>query len=77
MKLSNIESVHDVHVWSLDGERNVFTGHVVVADNLPVAQYAEVRSAVVGHLSKHNIVHSTIEIEPAGSCPGDDCGLKS
>ncbi|MCB9812144.1 cation transporter [Candidatus Nomurabacteria bacterium] len=71
--LPEVATVHDVHVWSLDGEHNVFTGHVVVQDVLPEA-YPVLRAKVVEQLQQYHIVHATIEIERVGECPDNTCG---
>ena len=34
LTLQGGEGVHDVHVWSLEGETDIFTGDVVVEDEL-------------------------------------------
>ncbi|MCA9354557.1 MAG: cation transporter [Candidatus Kaiserbacteria bacterium] len=70
-----VQSVHDVHVWSLDGEHNIFTGHVVVTP-AGMEQQSSVREAVANILREYHVGHATIEIEVAGQCSGDDCGVE-
>jgi cobalt-zinc-cadmium efflux system protein len=72
LKLKDVVDVHDIHVWSLDGETDVFTGHVVVKDaamKRPEAMKAEVKD----ELGNHHIEHSTVELESESACSGVDC----
>lgn len=59
-------NIHDVHIWSLDGETNILTAHVVVdkkAKNL-----TKTRKEINRKLAEYNIEHTTIEIEYAEEC---------
>jgi cobalt-zinc-cadmium efflux system protein len=62
-----VESVHDLHVWSLDGSRHALSAHVVVAGHptLEEAQAVavEVKRAVSAPFS---IAHATVELECEG-----------
>ncbi len=73
LEVPGVVSVHDMHVWSLDGEHNVFTGHLVVEEEQYVKP-ARVRRLADEVLRKHHISHSTIEVEIEGDCPHQDCG---
>ncbi len=33
--LRSVDSIHDFHLWSLDGHRNIMTMHIVTNENLP------------------------------------------
>ena len=67
--IEEIEGVHDVHIWSLEGETNIFTGHIVVKDS-PIEDSCEIRKKIKELLKKHHIKHSTLEIETPESCSG-------
>jgi cobalt-zinc-cadmium efflux system protein len=62
-----VESVHDLHVWSLDGRRHALSVHVVVAGHptLEEAQAVgiEVKRAVS---APYSIAHATVELECEG-----------
>jgi cobalt-zinc-cadmium efflux system protein len=62
-----VESVHDLHVWSLDGSRHALSVHVVVAGHptLEAAQLVatEVKRAVS---APYGIAHATVELECEG-----------
>jgi cobalt-zinc-cadmium efflux system protein len=62
-----VESVHDLHVWSLDGTRHALSVHVVVTGHptLEAAQLVatEVKRAVS---APFGIAHATVELECEG-----------
>lgn len=57
-KIEDVVEVHHIHVWSLDGQNNLATVHVVT-DGEP----HEIKDAVRKELGKHKIGHATVEIE--------------
>lgn len=71
-KINGVLEAHDIHVWSLEGETDVFTGHIVVEDRL-LRDPDQTRKKVKEELSKHHIEHSTIELESTSYCSGVDC----
>ncbi len=34
LSIKGVKMVHDIHIWSLEGETDIFTAHVVVEDKL-------------------------------------------
>lgn len=72
LSYEGIKRIHDVHVWSLEGETDVFTGHIVVDDSL-LKSPDETRRIIKNELNKHHIEHSTIELESEGFCSGIEC----
>lgn len=72
LKIDGVLGVHDVHVWSLDGEIDIFTGHVVVNKNL-LDNIEKAKKIINVELLKHHIEHSTIELETEGLCSGQEC----
>lgn len=62
-----VVSVHDVHVWSLDGVNNVFTGHIVVDDQ---AKWENIKQQIHKKLHKLSIYHATLELETEDNCTG-------
>jgi cobalt-zinc-cadmium efflux system protein len=58
-----IYSIHDWHLWSMDGEYHVVSCHVVVAPHLSVAEIITIKKQVRKILNQYNIQHLTIEIE--------------
>ena len=67
LAVPGVESLHDLHVWSLDGVRHALSVHVVVAGH-PTLEEAqaigtEVKRAVSAPFS---IAHATVELECEG-----------
>jgi len=74
--LPRVRSVHHMHVWSLDGTRNVFSVHIVADRDLDAADYRRLKEEVREVVKGFGIVHSTVEIEfPEEACrvPEDAC----
>lgn len=58
LEIDGITDVHHIHVWSMDSQTSYATMHIVTnADNHKIKH--EVRQALL----KHNIVHTTLELE--------------
>lgn len=70
--IEEVQSVHDIHVWSLDGEHNVLTCHIVLS-NCTVAETKKVKESIEVQMKSFHINHSTIECEIEGECVGADC----
>ncbi len=71
--LDGVASIHDVHVWSLDGESNIVTMHLVVDHNGDSATVRRVKNEVRGLCDRYGISHATIETE----APGEECSYGS
>lgn len=63
-----VRAVHDLHVWSMDGQYNVLTLHVVVANGTPAEEMVRIKQQCRDALRRQNVHHSTIEIETADEC---------
>ncbi|MBX2986665.1 MAG: cation transporter [Bdellovibrionaceae bacterium] len=59
--------LHHSHLWSMDGDRHVFTAHLVVDASLSVAAVAELKKKVKTLLREDGVVEATLEVEPQGS----------
>lgn len=76
LQIEGIQDVHDMHVWSLDGEKNVFSGHLVVSTSLLERDQVELtKHRIRESLRSHHIDHSTIELESDQSCPSTRCDI--
>ncbi|NNC95176.1 MAG: cation transporter [Chitinophagales bacterium] len=62
LSLSEVDSVHDLHIWSLDGEYNVLTVHLV-ANNIDREHFYPLKLKIRSHLNEMGIAHATIEFE--------------
>lgn len=62
-----VESVHDLHVWSLSGAVHALSAHVVVAGHPTLEEAQVVGTAVKAAVSApYAIVHATVELECEG-----------
>jgi len=71
--ISGVMGIHDIHIWSLEGETDVFTAHVILDDEALKKQPEQIKQKIKGTLIKHHIEHSTIEIENKYHCTGNIC----
>jgi cobalt-zinc-cadmium efflux system protein len=68
-KLPHVEDIHDIHLWSLDGDYHVFTAHIVFKKNTSNDIIIDTKRQIHQILSQHLIPHATLEIEFEGeSC---------
>jgi cobalt-zinc-cadmium efflux system protein len=69
-----VESVHDLHVWSIDGNYNVLTVHVVLTDSMEMEKLAELKALIRESLQEKGIQHATIEFETSDEkCKFEKC----
>lgn len=54
---------HDIHLWSLDGERHVLSAHVVVESDLEKDAVITVKQQIKSVLRSEDIEHLTLEME--------------
>jgi cobalt-zinc-cadmium efflux system protein len=67
--LPGVQEFHDLHVWSMDGEFNILSVHLV----RPHVDDAEFKQQVREGLSKLHVHHATLELE----APGENCDFYS
>ena len=71
--IKGVLGIHDIHIWSLEGETDIFTAHVILDDEALEKQPEETKKVIKEILLKHHIEHSTIEIESKYYCTGIIC----
>lgn len=71
LKIEGIDEIHDLHLWSLDGDIHVLSLHVV--RSRPSLELAEIKSQIRLTLRKWGKIHSTIEIEDHGENCVEQC----
>lgn len=74
-KLSEIKEVidvHDCHAWSMDGQYNVLTIHLVLDKDYKLSEQAQLKNRVKESLKSESIHHLTIAFESRD----EDCALK-
>lgn len=71
-----VESLHDLHIWTMDGEYNILSVHIVVKPDLDKSAIIKLKADTREELKRLNIQHATIEIdqegEHCGTCDLDD-----
>ncbi len=58
-----VEDVHDLHIWSIDGNYNILSVHVVLKDNSSFEELAKIKTEIRDTLQQKGIQHVTIEFE--------------
>ena len=72
LTIDSVQSIHDLHIWSVDGEYNVLTIHVVLSAALPMDKLHELKTDIREKLLSLGVQHSTIEFEVAN----EECGME-
>ena len=75
LAFDKIKSIHDIHLWTLDGNYNVFTVHLVLEDkNTVLHETGKLKQKLKKMLhDDFDLEHITIELEVLD----EDCGYKS
>lgn len=69
MEIKDIIDVHHIHIWSLDGQNNYATMHIVTNGDSH-----EIKEKVRKELEEHGICHATLELESPGEhCESEHC----
>ncbi len=73
LQIEGVTGVHHTHIWSLDGEHNVISTHIVVRSDSSREDILAIKNAIKQLIDKQNYYHSTVEIEYAGeTCRMDE-----
>lgn len=72
LSIPGIKDLHDLHFWTLDGQMNVLTLHLVVGSDTSVSKIEQLKQTVKHELLHLDIHHTTIEVEPEN----DQCSMK-
>lgn len=68
-EIDGVEDVHHIHIWSMDGNSNFATMHIVTNE-----EGHRIKEKVREELSEHGISHATLELEAVGEhCHENDC----
>jgi cobalt-zinc-cadmium efflux system protein len=71
--IKGVIGIHDIHIWSLEGETDIFTAHIVLDDDTLKNNPEQTKEIIKETLLKQHIEHSTIEIESKYHCSGMVC----
>lgn len=71
--LPEIEDIHHLHFWSLDGESHVLTVHLKLDQNYDVTQLILLKQKIAKSILEFKLSHTTIEFEfPNENCRDED-----
>lgn len=74
LSIEGVDDVHDLHAWSIDGEYNVMTVHVVLMNPINMEEQQQLKLLIRERLHEQGIQHCTIEFERLGEeCSLGDC----
>lgn len=69
LEIDGIADVHHIHIWSMDGQSNYATMHIVTNED-----GHHIKEAAREELRHHGIIHATLELETEGEhCDARDC----
>ncbi|VBB44778.1 Cation diffusion facilitator family transporter [uncultured Paludibacter sp.] len=70
----NIQSIHDFHLWTVDGNYNVLTIHLVLKEKRNLEQLSALKDKIRQTLNEKEVEHATIEFEtPNEECCFENC----
>ena len=73
LEIDGVLDVHHIHVWSMDGNQNYATMHIVTN-----GEHLEIKKAVKEELKEHGIIHATLELENENEhCEDEHCHTHS
>jgi len=71
--IQGVHSVHDLHLWSLDGNNHIMSLHVVTDNNYKPKDIIELKKRIRSVSNSMNIKHTTIEFEASDErCISED-----
>lgn len=63
LSIKNVKSEHHTHAWSLDGEQNIFSTHVVIEHHCSSEEARKIKKELKKIVKNYGFKHSTIELE--------------
>lgn len=71
--LEGVENVHDLHIWTLDGNYDVLTVHIKPQANLDLAFRRKLQAEAEKLIRAEKIKHYTIQLDWEDDCAFGDC----
>jgi len=72
--IKGVDSVNDLHIWSLDGERNISTVHVSIDKEMNLSEAMNVKEKIRESMQSMGSGHTTVEIDLENAdCEFGDC----
>jgi cobalt-zinc-cadmium efflux system protein len=74
LNIPHVIDVHDIHLWTMDGNYNILSIHMVLENNTSMEQAEGIKSKARELLNKLRVHHITIETEsPSQVCSLQHC----
>lgn len=73
--IDNVQDIHHLHIWSLDGEYNMASLHLRLAEGADMDVYASAKAGVEDLSRQWGIEHLTVQIDVGYPCNCKDCGI--
>lgn len=72
LKIDGVLDAHHIHIWSMDGQNNYATMHIVTN-----ADHSQIKEKIRKELLRHGIGHTTLELEKEDEhCHEECCRIK-
>ena len=72
LEIDGVIDIHHIHLWSLDGQKNFATMHVVTS-----ADPHEIKHKIREELAEHGVGHATLELESENEhCHEKECHVE-
>ena len=71
-KITGIHEIHHIHLWGMSTTENALTAHIVINENISLAESEKIKHKLKHELQHLNIQHITLEIETK-NCDEKDC----
>ena len=72
LSIAHIIDVHDIHIWTMDGDYNILSLHLVLEEHTSLEAAENIKSQARKLLEELRVHHITIETES----PSQDCSLQ-
>ncbi|MCF8008772.1 MAG: cation diffusion facilitator family transporter [Halanaerobiales bacterium] len=74
VQIPQVINVHHTHLWSLDGDKNLLSTHIVLDDNLENKKIFAIKESIKDDLLDYGIDHVTIEVDfRSDLCKDEEC----
>lgn len=71
IQIKDVKSIHDLHIWTLDGNYHIASLHIVVDMDFSLSETETLKNTIRSTLHDLKIEHATLEIE----LQGNNCSL--
>ena len=74
LAIPKVVDVHDMHIWTVDGDYTILTSHIVVEADGELTTHQNIRSQAMEVMKGYGIMHPTLQIEtPQEKCMLINC----